>query len=209
MELPSDITLRFAARERDAALPVEGLSVGEREQVASFGSEKRRREYALGRIVARDLLAERLEVARSAVPLRVADDGAPEAVGTALHVSISHVATETQTFAVAAAAPCRLGVDLELIRPRHPDLYRFLLAPEDYGVLDTLPQGHDEAQVLIWTLKEAVLKGLRTGFRLSPKKVRLVFGVGERCAEAHVGETTWALRYERREGCFLALAYLL
>ncbi len=208
MDLPDDITLRFEAREAGADLALQTLSGEERTQIEGFGSERRRREFALGRLVARELLSAQLAVEHAAVPLCVAADGAPEVDGSGLHLSISHVATDTQTLAVAAVAPRRIGVDLERIQPRRPDLYRFLLAPEDYGLLDALPYTHDEAQVLIWTLKEAVLKALRMGFRLSPKKLRLT--VDSEAQRAHValgdGET-WALRYDERDGCFLAVAF--
>lgn len=208
MQLPNDIAIRFASRPTGDGLVLEKLSNEERAQVDSFGSEKRKREFALGRTAARDLLAERLAVAGPAVPLRVAADGAPEVEGYDLHLSLSHVATDVRTLAAVVAAPYPVGIDLELIQPRRPDLYRFLLAPEDYGLLDALPHTHDEAQVLIWTLKEAVLKAMRTGFRLSPKKLRLTVEAKEMRAQVTLDDSEpWTLKYERREGCFLAVAF--
>ena len=208
MQLPDDITIRFVSRPVGEDLALEKLSQEERAQVASFGSAKRQREFALGRAVARDLLANRLGVAGPDVLLRVAEDGAPEVEGEELYASISHVATDIHTLATAVVAPRPVGVDLELIQPRRPDLYRFLLAPEDYGLLDALPHPHDEAQVLIWTLKEAVLKAMRTGFRLSPKKLRLAVEADAMRAQVKLeGSEPWTLSYERRDGCFLAVAF--
>ena len=208
MDLPDDITLHVARRAADADLPLATLSEAECATLADFGSAKRQREYALGRTAARRLLAQRLGVPEAAVPLRVADDGAPEVEGVALHLSLAHVATARQTLAAAVAAPHHVGVDLERIRPRRPDLYTFLLDPEEYGLLDALPHPHDEAQILIWTLKEAVLKAMRTGFRLSPKKIRLTLGDVNGYAEAKLKDgTAWSLRYTRRDRCFLAVAF--
>jgi 4'-phosphopantetheinyl transferase len=213
MHLPDDIDLRLTVRPASAPLALDTLTGEEQARLDGFGSEKRRREFALGRATARALLADRLAVAAPDVPLRVAADGAPdldddpESDG-ALRVSIAHAATSEQTLAVAAVGERPLGVDLEPIRPRRPDLYRFLLHPEDYDVLDRLPHDHDAAQVLLWTLKEATLKAMRTGFRVSPKKLRLAVEPGRGTASVRVeGGGRWVLRFARRDGCFLAVAF--
>ena len=209
MILPDDITLRLAVREATAPLALDALPREERDRIEGFGSAKRRREFALGRATARALLADHLAVAASDVPLHVAADGAPVIVGGPLHLSIAHAATDERTLAAAVVAPGPVGVDLEVIRPRRPDLYRFILHPDEYGLLDTLPHAHDAAQVLLWTLKEAALKAMRTGFRTSPKKLRLTIEPVERVAWVQVEEgERWALRYEEREGCFVAVAFL-
>lgn len=207
MTLPDDIAVRFVTTEAEIPYSLAALSAEERAQHDRFGSEKRRREFALGRTVARTLLAQRLGVAAPEVPLRIAADGAPELDGPA-HLSIAHAVLPEQTIAVAAVAGRPIGVDLEPIRPRRPDLYRFLLHPDEYGLLERLPLGHDAAQVLIWTLKEAALKAMRTGFRTSPKKLRLTVDVGQSEATARVEEgASWSLRYAERDGCFFAIAF--
>ena len=206
MNLPNDITLRFDVRPASAPLALDVLTRDEQAQIEGFGSEKRRREFALGRATARTLLAERLAVAAPDVPLRVAADGAPELEG-GLRVSIAHAATPEQTIAVAAVGERPLGVDLEPIRPRRPDLYRFLLHPDEYDMMDRLGD-HDAAQVLIWTLKEATLKAMRTGFRVSPKKLRLAVEPASHSATVQVeAGTAWSLRFTERDGCFLAVAF--
>ena len=208
MHLPDDIVLRFAAQASTAPPALDVLPSEERAQAEGFGSAKRRREFALGRTAARTLLAERLAVAAPDVPLRIAADGAPELDEPALHVSIAHAGTAAQTLAVAAVGARPLGVDLEPIRPRRPDLYRFLLHPDEYGLMEHLPHEHDAAQVLLWTLKEATLKAMRTGFRVSPKKLRLTVEPERRAATVRVEEETrWSLRYTERDGCFLAVAF--
>lgn len=209
MHLPDDIALRFAVQASTAPLVLDVLAPDERAQAAGFGSEKRRREFALGRATARTLLAERLAIAAPDVPLRIAADGAPELDAAALHLSIAHTATAEQTLAVAAVGARPIGVDLEPIRPRRPDLYRFLLHPDEYDLLERLPHEHDAAQVLLWTLKEATLKAMRTGFRVSPKKLRLAVEPDRQIASVQVeGGANWALRYAERDGCFLAVAYI-
>lgn len=208
MDLPDDISLRLSACPASAAPLLTGLPAAERAQAAAFGSAKRRREFALGRSTARALLAEHLALAEPDVPLRIGEDGAPEVEGTDLRLSIAHASTAERSFAAAAVAPHPVGVDLEVIRPRRPDLYRFVLHPDEYGLLDTLPHGHDAAQVLLWTLKEAALKAMRTGFRCSPKKLRLTVEPGRRAGGVRVEDGgTWALRYAEGDGFFVAVAF--
>ncbi|MEP0548382.1 MAG: 4'-phosphopantetheinyl transferase superfamily protein [Rhodothermales bacterium] len=208
MNLPDDIALRLAVHEAAAPLSLDALPPGERDRVGGFGSEKRRREFALGRTTARALLADHLAVAAPDVPLRVAADGAPELDGGRLHVSIAHAATSERTLAAAAVSPRPVGVDLEVIRPRRADLYRFMLHPDEYGLLETLPHDHDAAQILVWTLKEATLKAMRTGFRVSPKKLRLSVDPERQAATVSVEEGgSWSLVYDQRDGCFVAVAF--
>ena len=205
VQLPDDIVLHLAAREATASPVLDFLSADERARLGGFGSPKRRREFALGRDLARSALADHFAVAPAAVALRVAADGAPEADG--LHLSIAHASTAAHTLAVAAVAARPVGVDLEVIRPRRPDLYRFILHPDEVGVLGALPHEHDAAQVLLWTLKEAVLKAMRTGFRVSPKELRFAEPPAEGSAVLRRGEETWDLQWAERDGCFLAVAF--
>lgn len=208
MNLPPEIAFRLASRPASEPPRTEGLSPDERDRTAAFGSAKRRREFALGRLTARSLLAERLALAEPDVPLRVGEDGAPEVEGTDLRLSIAHASTAERSFAAAAVAPHAVGVDLEVIRPRRPDLYRFVLHPDEYGLLEALPYGHDAAQVLLWTLKEAALKAMRTGFRCSPKKLRLTVEPGRRAGGVWVEDgPAWALRYAEDDGTFVAVAF--
>ena len=110
-------------------------------------------------------------------------------------VSIAHAAGDLGGAAIASRA---VGLDLEAIRQRRPDLWRRMLRPDEYAVLEALGGPTDETQTLLWSLKEAVLKGRRTGLRAGMHSVRLhqlASGVGEgRDAEGGA----WRLGYERR-----------
>lgn len=169
------------------------LSPRERERVNTFGARSRREEFVAGRAAARHLLAAALDVDPPAVPLIVADDGAVDVGGregrsTATRggewlLSITHCGPH----AVAGIAPHPVGLDLEAIVERDPGLERFLMHPDDRGLLEALPYDHSASLVLVWTLKEAVLKARRSGFRTSPKKLRLsIHPVGEKNEEIAV-----------------------
>lgn len=205
MLLPPDITLReHGCAPEDLSGFDAILSADERERMHTFAHAGRRRAFAAGRIAARLLLAERLSVPPEAVPLRVAQDGAVEVEGAGLYVSIAHSGTR----AVAAVSSAPVGIDIEQNRPRHEDLYRFLLHPDEYPLLDALPYDRTEAIVLCWVLKEATLKALRTGLRLSPKRLRLDVDAARTMARVFVeGGETWQAQYERSGDYLLAVAY--
>jgi len=178
----------------------------------TFGSEKRRREFIAGRAAARSLLARHLACDPTDVPLRIAEDGAvdvsPASVsaspsaspGAPIHLSIAH----SGPHAVAVISEEPVGVDLEAIVPRDAGLERFLMAPAQRGLIEGWPYARDEALVLAWALKEAVLKARRSGFRLSPKKLHLTLndtgseheGRGEATISVE-GDTTWSVLFER------------
>lgn len=206
LDLPPDVALRFVTPDTGGAAPVDVLTDEERVRLASFAYADRRLGFALGRTAARLLLAERLGCDPRAVPLALADGGAPLVEGHPLYVSISHAGRGPETLAAAAVAERPVGLDIEWIRPLHPNLYRRILAPDEYALLDALPLGHDEAQALLWSLKEAVLKGLQTGFRRSALSVHLA-DVGDGRARADAGGgSTWTLGYGRRGGFWVAVA---
>lgn len=193
--LPSGIRLRGVTYdERKAFRWRRWLSEAERACMEGFGAERRRREFLAGRAAARQLLADCLATHPSAVPLRRADDDAVNVEQEDWHVSIAH-SDET---AIAACARHRIGVDLERIQPRDPGIADFLFRPEDRGLVDRLPYEDDASLILCWTLKEAVLKARRSGFRTSPKALHLSVQPDEETATAQLppGER-WQLFYAR------------
>jgi len=206
LDLPDDVALRFAVPDARGAAPLDALSPAERARLATFAHPDRRLGFALGRTAARRLLAERLGCPPEAVPLALAASGAPVVSGHPLHVSIAHAGRGADTLAAAVAAARPVGLDLERITPRRPDLYRRILRPDEHALLDALPLGHDEAQTLLWSLKEAVLKGLHTGLRRAARTVHLQ-DVRDGAAVADAGEgSVWVLRYGRRGAFWVVVA---
>ncbi|MEM6784204.1 MAG: 4'-phosphopantetheinyl transferase superfamily protein [Bacteroidota bacterium] len=193
-------------------LPI--LTEAERARMASFGHQSRQELFALGRTAARTLLGAYLHCDPLDVPLVVADDGAPEVEAHPIEVSLSHTLSPAGTpLAVAAIASQQLGVDIEALKPRRNDLYRFLLHEAEYPLLHDLAEHHAEppsvAIVRCWAMKEAVLKGLRTGFRLSPKKLRLTLmpdSTTPYVSTAQVTGSNWRLHTTEVHGCALAVA---
>ena len=180
------------------------LSAEERARMESFGSEKRRREFLLGRATLRSLLGHHLEAPPQEIPLYQADDGAPEVAGRELQVSLTH----SHGWAAAILARQPVGIDMEYIKPRRENLYRHILHDTEMEMFEALPGGHYERQILCWTLKEATVKAVRPDKRLSPKDLRIDCCI-EPTARVHVvdPDSTWTVSFDRVDGFFMAVAY--
>ncbi|MEM1056099.1 MAG: 4'-phosphopantetheinyl transferase superfamily protein [Bacteroidota bacterium] len=184
---------------------LEVLDEAERARLEGFAHADRRAGFVLGRTAARTLLADVLGCAPGAVPLTVGEDGAPRVVGVSHIVSIAHAGADLGGAAVALRP---VGLDLERVRSRHPDLWQRILAPEEYSVLETLGGPTDEAQTLLWSLKEAVLKARRTGLRAGTRSVRLgaLDSVRQRAEAGDADGGTWSLGFERRGDLWVSWA---
>lgn len=202
--LPSSIFLRGVTyREEMAPRWQDWLSEEERRCLASFGAPSRRHEFLAGRAAARQLLAGALEMSPGDVPLRRATDDGVDVGVPAWSVSIAH----SDLHAIAACARHPIGVDLERIQPRDPGVIQFLFAPEDRGLVRSLPYETSSGLILCWSLKEAVLKARRSGFRTSPKDLKLDVRPQEETARVQVeGGDTWLVHFARIEDFWGAVA---
>ncbi len=206
MVLPDHITYTHS-RMQDVDLHLAGsiLSPREHAYLETVTHEGRQAEYTAGRIVARQLAAEVLQLAPQEVPIDVADDGSLVLTGHNHGLSLAHA--HNGVCAVVARAS-NVGIDLERIKPRHPELYRFILHPDEYHLLDSLDMDRDQILILCWALKEATLKGMKTGFRCSPKKLKISVDLPARQARITAdGGSAWQLGFEEVDGCYLAIAY--
>lgn len=202
--LPAAVGLRAVTHDAAAAATwASWLSAEERECIAAFGAESRRREFVAGRAAARRLLAGRLSTPPAAVPLRRDPDGGVTVEAAPWHVSIAH----SGPHALAACAPHAVGADLEQIQPRDPGIAEFLFRPADRGLVERLPYAADAGLILCWTLKEAVLKARRSGFRTSPKALRLTVAPASDTAAVRVDPNgRWHLHYARLDDYWAAVA---
>lgn len=208
LQVPPGAALRAVVYDAARADQWAGwLSDEERCRIKRFGAERRVREFIAGRAAARRLLADRLNTSPMAVRLRVADDGAVEVPHTPWHLSIAHTGPNDAPRAVAVCAPYALAIDVEQIQPRSPDLRQFLFAPHDRALPDALPHNENTSLLLCWTLKEAVLKARRSGFRCSPKRIQLTIDAEARTATAQVEAQAWELRYTQWDNAWCAVAW--
>jgi enterobactin synthetase component D / holo-[acyl-carrier protein] synthase len=117
--------------------------------------EKRQREFATGRVLARRLLAS---LGRPGVPLGQAQDRAPlwpvNVVG-----SISHT-RDLCAVAVAERSDARsIGVDVEQRHPLKPELHAMVLRPAETRWITELPEAdRGEHAMLFFSAKECTYK---------------------------------------------------
>lgn len=206
--LPPDISLRLEVVSDLVESDIKCLSDDEKARHAAFGHSDRRAGFLLGRKAAKALAREALGAHNDAAIIEVRDDGSPTIPNSQFEVSISHAGSGDQVHALAALASRRIGVDMEAIVPRREDLYKRILYPDEYGLLDVEGLEHNEAQVLLWSLKESVLKGLRTGFRRSARTIHLD-DLSNGTGHAHVGDgPSWHLRYAKVGAFWATIAFL-
>jgi 4'-phosphopantetheinyl transferase len=152
------------------------LTAPERERFARFRHDDDRWMFALGRMLARDMVGTALGIGPSEWQWREGPHGRPEIdrPATDVHFNLSHSAG---LVACAIGRGRELGVDLEHVHRRPPDpaiVDRYLSPVE---AADVRHQGQDwiDRFLLYWTLKEAYLKarGLGISVPLSDITFRL------------------------------------
>jgi acyl transferase domain-containing protein/phosphopantetheinyl transferase len=149
------------------------------------GSEAHRRDWLLGRLVAKDavrlFLADRhgLEVAAADLEIAMDESGRPRldedverALGVEVALSLSH--TDGNAVAVAAAREGgrSIGVDLERLDDQHRDLAVSLFGSDERELLDAANGRQSEWVLRLWCAKEAAAKAL--GCRMGAVPTSLV-----------------------------------
>lgn len=203
MKLPDDVSLELLRHDGgEPAQYLRLLSAVERERLSTFRHVGRRTSFILGRAAARIVAGDRLEVDPAEVRLEVASDGAVDVVGEPYHLSISHGGS----LAAAAIGFRPLGIDLERAVPRNPRLLMRILSEREQRAAREIPLAPELKAVLYWTLKEAVVKGMRMGLRcpMNSIEVEVDFeaGVGAAAAEG----LNWELTFEEHYGYYVAVA---
>lgn len=183
---------RFAAEGADELPPVgeaqDWLSADERLRFSALRVDKRRRDWLLGRLNAKALLAPmveavsghrlepaELEIARhpSGAPfVRLASGARPQGSwppGMSLPLVVSNTHSAGHALFAASwlgstANPFALGVDLEWVEPRSAGFVSDFLTPAERRFCDgAVGPARDLRANLVWSAKESVLKAIRRG----------------------------------------------
>ncbi len=159
----------------------------EKERCRRFLSDRARREFVLCRAALRAILAERLGCAAAELSFGYLEHGKPYAriagrsVDTAFNVSHSG-----RHGLIAVAGGDCVGVDVEE-RAAQRDLAgigSFVYGPQEQRLLRTTEGGEKVRQFYrLWSMKEALIKALGTGFSLSPSEFEIPEAIlrGARC----------------------------
>ena len=171
--------IRYAIR-RFEEMPdaVDWLHPAESLEYQRFSVEKRKRDWLLGRWTAKTLLKSCWlpEMEISALRIKSGENREPHFLeGDTLQpytITISH--GHGQAFCATARKDVLLGCDLEQVRDRS----RFFLSDYFSRNEKSLEEKTDlESPVfftLCWSAKESVMKALKLGMKLHPKKIELV-----------------------------------
>ena len=148
------------------------LSASEFRQYQPLGTSQRR-DWLAGRMALKGAF-----IADSAVPdigfkSLVVDNhstGQPYFVGyDKLFCSLGH----SNAWGVGAVSAQPLGVDIEEIRPHTEEALSYISDPQEVEELREAREPTADLVTRIWTLKEAVMKGLGVGLNISPKQLRI------------------------------------
>ena len=157
------------------------LSSDELVRLGSMRISKRRADWRLGRWTAKHAVAAYLEMPvdaaeLSAIEIRAAASGAPEAFvgGRAAEVSISLSHRDGRAACAVAPAATAVGCDLEIVEP-HSDgfISDYFTAPEQQRIARADEEGRVVTVALLWSAKESTLKALREGLRIDTRQVEV------------------------------------
>ena len=166
----------------DGVDPAAFLAPTELDKLATLRFPKRRAEWLLGRKTAKDLL-RRVHPAcqwvdpRSVVILNQ-PEGAPYytlAGQGPLNAALSLSHRDLFCLCAISLEPgLQVGVDLELVERRDPSFVESYFTPGEAALAAACaPEQRDAAVTLIWSAKEAMLKALGKGLRLSTLAVEV------------------------------------
>ena len=158
-----------AVREAEA---LARLSDDERDRGRRFLHPGPRRRFALCRAALRAVLSDRLDCGSGDLAFRESRRGKPSALLRGRPAPISFNVSHGGNHGLVAVAPSgRLGVDVEervsRIDPDGPIVDVF--GPEERAELSAA-RGDDKLRLFfrLWTMKEALIKALGTGFAMDP-----------------------------------------
>jgi 4'-phosphopantetheinyl transferase EntD len=163
------------------ALAAQHLLPEELALLSPRAAPKRIAEFVAGRVAARRAVA-RLSGQDARSPLfRILREGegptglptvVTSAPGASLHVSISHA----DGLAIAAAAYCRIGIDLATIQPQAQSFLDETFSPRELGQWAAWLQSDPNSPLTVTTAfaaKEAALKWLGTGFGMALRGIEV------------------------------------
>ena len=167
-----------------------------------FLAERPRRQYVLSRAALRALLCERLGCRNDALSFAVSRLGKPRALVDGKGVNIGfNVSHSGEHGLIALADNGRVGVDVEerIVRHDIDGPLKTVFAPAERRALES---ARGEAKVRLffrlWTLKEAIIKALGTGFTLETSDFQVPGAMLDGASAGnvrlpHIPEITWRL----------------
>ena len=164
---PADVQLGWSPLH--TGLPTDILSTEEQELVAGFTNQRRKDEFLTARHLFR-FMVEKTGWDPNQIALKKEELGKPYIdLGTSRgFVSLSH---SNNLVACAVSATRDVGLDVELsTRVVRPGIVKRILSLNEWDVLG------NEHPIKLWTMKEAAVKRLGTGFRTNLNELEMEKG---------------------------------
>lgn len=151
------------------------VPVSERDRAARLPMERHRRRFLRTRIALRRILAEYMDAEPCEIPIEIAGNGKPGLGKCGKELPPRFNLTHSHDLALVAVTCQReVGVDLEHVNPKRDEMRlarRFFHASET-AYLETLARPERLAAFYrAWTRKEAYVKAIGEGLRVSPRRV--------------------------------------
>ena len=164
----------YPDRERHAAA---WLDQQEQTRWRRYLHPRPRREFALCRAALRAILCDELGCGNEALSFDALTHGKPLALVGGMRAPISfNVSHGGPHGLIALAAAGRIGVDVEERDARRDldDITRMVFTPAEQAEL-SLARGGQKVHLFfsLWTMKEALIKALGTGFSLNPSRFEI------------------------------------
>lgn len=142
----------------------------------SVQSEKRKKEYLLGRYAAKEALKNFLNESQlSKINIYPGPLGEPvihHETGFAMEVSISH--SHEMIGGLVFPKGYSIGLDIEKIDPRRMDAIKSKSSEEEILQLENLKEDRNSLLTLLWTIKESFSKVLKRGLKADFKELAIV-----------------------------------
>ncbi len=195
-----DIT-PHANRERYA---VSWLDKSERDRWRRYRYNRPRREFALCRAALRLVLCTRLGCDNAQLAFGTSEHGKPFALTDGVKAPISFSVSHSGNQGLIAIAPAgRLGVDVEerFTRQNLDGIITTVFSIDERSQL-ALVHGSEKLNLFFkfWTIKEALIKALGTGFALDPSRFEIPPTIRQGAEKddfrfPHLPAIEWGLEY--------------
>jgi acyl transferase domain-containing protein/phosphopantetheinyl transferase (holo-ACP synthase) len=161
------------------------LSPRETQEFELLPNARRKREWLLGRIAAKEAMRDLVkgvagvELASADVEITADENGKPSclaawanSVDNSFKLSISHKNDFAVAVAIKSTAKCDVGVDVEVIAQRQPGFENMILTDSEMQAFsEALSADRDLLLTQLWSVKEAAGKALGMGLSGSAKNL--------------------------------------
>jgi phosphopantetheinyl transferase len=173
-------------------------------------SEQSRKDFLAGRVALKNAFLNYKGISAKSsdkVIINNLDNGQPMIIGEEqVYCSIGH----SYGWGIGAVATCRIGVDIEKVRPHQKALLRYISSPKEIGLVRNFFGKSTNYITLIWVIKEAVLKGLGTGFGVSPRQVKISRQINQEYFSVEgkgLRPKLWRVWPFRKDNFYISIAY--